>query len=97
MEYTFEGDTGVKMSFFKKLLFAIYYRDYKMFFSGNIDSNSKILMNRNVSERVKKVAPFFRYEDDPCIVLGDDGKLMWVIDGYTYSDRYPYAQNFGGV
>ena len=97
VEYTFEGDTGVKMSFFKKLLFAIYYRDYKMFFSGNIDSNSKILMNRNVSERVKKVAPFFRYEDDPCIVLGDDGKLMWVIDGYTYSDRYPYAQNFGGV
>ncbi|MBQ4087701.1 MAG: UPF0182 family protein [Clostridia bacterium] len=97
VEYTFEGDTGVKMSFFKKLLFSIYYRDYKMFFSGNIDSDSKILINRNVLERVQKVAPFFMYEKDPCIVLGDDGKLMWMIDGYTYSDRYPYAQNYGGA
>ncbi len=97
IEYTYEGDTGVKMSFFKKLMFALYYRDYKMFFSGNIDSESKILINRNVLERVKMVAPFFKYEGDPCIVLDDDGVLKWVIDAYTCSDRYPYAQNFGGV
>lgn len=97
IEYTYEGDSGVQMSFLKKLLFSIYYRDYKMFFSGNIDQESRILLNRNVMQRVQMVAPFFQYEEDPCIVLGDDGSLKWVIDGYTTSNQYPYAQNFGGV
>ncbi len=97
IEYTYDGDTGIELSFFKKLLFSIYYRDYKMFFSGNIDNSSKILINRNVAERVQKVAPFFKYENDPCITLDDNGELKWVIDGYTYSDQYPYAQNFNGV
>ena len=97
IEYTYTGDSGVKMSFLKKLLFSIYYGDYKMFFSGNIDSDSKILINRNVMKRVKKVAPFLKYEEDPQVVVDDDGKIMWIIDAYTYSDRYPYAQHFGGV
>lgn len=97
IEYTYTGESGVKLSFFKKLLFSIYYRDYKMFFSGNIDSDSKILINRNIMERVKMVAPFLKYEEDPQIIIDDDGNLMWIIDAYTYSDRYPYAQHFGGV
>lgn len=97
IEYTYDGDSGVQMSFFKKLLFSVYYRDYKMFFSGNIDSSSRILINRNISERVKMVAPFFKYEGDPCIVVDDDGAMKWVVDGYTYSDQYPYSQSFNGV
>lgn len=97
IEYTYEGDSGVQMSFVKKLLFSIYYGDYKMFFSGNIDSNSRILINRNVLDRVRTVAPFFRYEEDPCVVVDDDGAIKWVIDGFTTSDQYPYAQSFGGV
>ena len=97
IEYTYDGDSGVQMSFFKKLLFSVYYGDYKMFFSGNIDNSSKILINRNISERVKMVAPFFKYESDPCIVVDDDGAIKWVVDGYTYSDQYPYSQNFDGV
>lgn len=97
VEYTYEGDSGVKLGFFKKLLFSIYYGDYKMFFSGNIDADSKILINRNVLERVKKVAPFFSYEDDPCIVVDDNGEIKWVIDGFTTSNRYPYAQSYSGI
>ena len=97
IEYTYEGDSGVKLGFFKKLLFSLYYGDYKMFFSGNIDSESKILINRNVLERVKMVAPFFSYENDPCIVVDDNGEIKWVIDGFTTSDRYPYAQSYEGV
>ena len=85
------------MSFFKKLLFSIYYGDYKMFFSGNIDNSSKILINRNILERVKMVAPFFQYEGDPCIMVDDNGAIKWVVDGYTYSDQYPYSQSFNGV
>ena len=97
IEYTYDGDSGVQMSFFKKLLFSIYYGDYKMFFSGNIDNSSKILINRNILERVKMVAPFFRYEGDPCIMVDDNGAIKWVVDGYTYSDQYPYSQSFNGV
>ncbi len=97
VEYTYTGDSGVKMSFFKKLMFSLYYKDYKMFFSGNIDSDSKILINRNVMDRVKMVAPFLMYEEDPQVVVDDDGEIKWIIDAYTYSDKYPYAQKFSGV
>lgn len=97
IEYTYTGDSGVKMSFFKKLMFSIYYRDYKMFFSGNIDSDSKILINRNVMDRVKMVAPFLMYEEDPQIVVDDDGEIKWIIDAYTHSDKYPFSQTFNGV
>jgi len=97
VEYTYTGNSGVKMSFFKKLMFSLYYGDYKMFFSGNIDENSKILINRNVLKRVKMVAPFLKYEEDPQIVVDDNGEIKWVIDAYTYSDQYPYAQKVEGI
>lgn len=97
VEYTYTGDSGVKLSFFKKLMFSLYYRDYKMFFSGNIDSESKILINRNVMDRVRMVAPFLMYEEDPQVVVDDNGEIKWIIDAYTYSDKYPFAQNFNGV
>ena len=97
VEYTYTGDSGVKMSFFKKLMFSIYYGDYKMFFSGNIDSDSKILINRNVMDRARMVAPFLMYEEDPQIVVNDDGEIKWIIDAYTYTDKYPFSQTFGGV
>lgn len=97
VEYTYTGDSGVRLSFFKKLIFSLYYKDYKMFFSGNIDSESKILINRNVMDRVRMVAPFLMYEEDPQIVVDDNGEIKWIIDAYTYSDKYPFAQNFNGV
>ncbi len=97
VEYTYTGDSGVGLSFFKKLMFSLYYKDYKMFFSGNIDSDSKILINRNVLDRVKMVAPFLSYEEDPQVVVDDNGEIKWIIDAYTCSDQYPFAQTFGGV
>lgn len=97
VEYAYEGDSGISMGFFKKMLFSVYYGDYKMFFSKNIDENSRILINRNISERVKMVAPFFEYCDDPCAVVDDNGEIKWVIDGFTYSDQYPYAQKYDGI
>ena len=80
-----------------KLVFSLYYKDYKMFFSGNVDDESKILINRNVAERVKLVAPFLTYEEDPQIVVSDNGEIKWIIDAYTTSNQYPYAQTFSGV
>lgn len=97
IEYTYDGNTGIKLDFKNKLILSLYYKDYKMFFSGNVDENSKILINRNVMDRVKLVAPFLTYEPDPQIVVNDDGEIKWVIDAYTTSTQYPYAQSFAGV
>lgn len=97
IENTYDGNSGVKLSFMKRLIYSLYYKDYKMFFSGNIDSESKILINRNVMDRVKIVAPFLTYEEDPQIVVSDNGEIKWVIDAYTTSTQYPYSQNFSGV
>lgn len=97
IENTYDGDTGVKLSFMKRLIYSLYYKDYKMFFSGNIDSDSKILINRNVLDRVKIVAPFLTYEEDPQTVVSDNGEIKWVIDAYTISTQYPYSQQFSGV
>ncbi|MBQ3181947.1 MAG: UPF0182 family protein, partial [Clostridia bacterium] len=97
IENTYDGNTGVKLDFMKRLVFSLYYKDYKMFFSGNVDSDSKILINRNVMDRVKLVAPFLTYEEDPQVVVTDNGEIKWVIDAYTTSNQYPYAQTFSGV
>lgn len=94
-ENSFDGNTGVKLDFFKRLMFSIYYKDYKMLVSGNIDSESRILINRNILDRVNLVAPFFTYDSDPYIIVDDNGNLKWIIDGYTTSAYYPYAQPYG--
>ncbi len=62
-----------------------------LLFSDYINSESRLLMRRNVSDRVKQIAPFLLFEDDPYIVIGKDGKLYWMIDAFTTSDQYPYS------
>ena len=96
-ENSFDGKTGIKLDWLKRLMFSIHYGDYRMLVSGNMDSESRILINRNIMDRVKMVAPFFTYDSDPYIVLSDDGSLKWVIDGYTTSKEYPYAQFSGNI
>jgi uncharacterized membrane protein (UPF0182 family) len=91
----YQGDAGIKLNGINRLLFAIKERDYKILISKNINSDSRIIINRNIMERAKKIAPFIKYDDDPYIVLDEeDGKLYWVIDGYTVSDRYPYSKPY---
>lgn len=97
IQNTFDGNTGVRLSLFKRAMFALYYRDYRMLFSGNINHDSKILINRNVLQRVKRVAPFLRFDDDPYLVVSDGGELFWVINAYTTSQNYPYAQPYGDI
>jgi hypothetical protein len=55
------------------------------------------MLYRQIGERVRKVAPFLRYEPDPYLVIGQDGRLFWIIDAYTVSDKYPYSEPFGGA
>src|SRR5437867_2990050 len=58
---------------------------------------SRILYHRHIRERVAKVAPFLRLDQDPYLVITQGGRLVWLVDGYTISDRMPYAQPFGRV
>lgn len=92
----YDGKSGIKMTFLNKLIFAIKERNLNFMFSRDITSNSKILINRNIIERVNKIAPFLLYDKDPYVVI-NEGKLYWIIDGYTVSNRYPYSQPHGDI
>ena len=86
----YEGDAGIPMNFMNKSLFAMDRTNYKILFSNLITSDSKILLNRNILERAEKIAPFLTFDSNPYLVIHDGG-LVWVIDAYTSTDKYPYA------
>ncbi|NLT47030.1 MAG: UPF0182 family protein, partial [Clostridiales bacterium] len=90
---TYEGDAGIHLNLLNRVMFAIREQSLKILVSNNIDSNSKILIHRNIKERVEKIAPFLSYDADPYIVTVD-GKLYWMMDAYTYSSYYPYSEPF---
>lgn len=91
----YEGTAGIKMNFFNRILFSIREANLKMLVSSNINSNSKIIINRNVMDRIQTIMPYLAYEDDPYMVT-TDGKLYWMVDAYTTSSYYPYAEPFNG-
>ena len=95
-EYTYyEGNAGIKLNFFNRAVFAAREGSIQLLVSSNIDSDSKIIINRNVMERVRKIMPYLSYENDPYMVTVD-GKLYWMVDAYTTSANYPYSQPFDG-
>jgi len=90
--YTYTGKGGVPMgSLFTRLLFAIKYQEQRIVLSNLINSESKILFNRNPRERVAKVAPWLTLDGDPYPAI-IDGKILWIIDGYTTSSGYPNSR-----
>ncbi|MCH3965475.1 MAG: UPF0182 family protein [Clostridium sp.] len=90
----YEGNAGIKMNFLNRILFSLNQKSINFLLSRDIDSQSRILINRDIKDRVKKIAPFLSYDSDPYIVMSG-GKLYWILDGYTVSDRYPYSQPQG--
>ncbi len=89
----YEGTAGINMTLLNRILFSIREGSLNLLVSTNIDSDSKILVNRNIMQRVQTIAPFLTYDDDPYIVTVD-GKLYWIIDAYTTSSYYPYSEPF---
>ena len=96
-ENKYDGEGGDNLSFGKRLLYAAYFKDFKMLVSGNINSESKILLNRNIMKRVKMAAPFLAFDDDPYLIIDDSGKLIWALDAYTVSENYPYSERYNGI
>ena len=90
---TYEGTGGIRMGgFLRRVMLAFGRGDLaKVPFSDDIDSNSRLLMRRNIMARVTALAPFLTFDPDPYIVVGDDGRLQWIVDGFTSSDTYPYS------
>lgn len=88
----YNGKAGLSLNFLDRFVLAISKGDTKLAFSSNVQSTSKILLNRNVLKRVKTIMPYITYDENPYLVVTSDGNLVWVIDGYTTSNYYPYAQ-----
>ena len=91
-ETVYSGNAGLEANFLDRLVLAIKERDPKLVFSGNITSESKILTNRNIIERAKTIMPYLTYDEDPYMVITNDGELIWVLDAYTTTNNYPYSQ-----
>ncbi len=90
---TYEGSAGIKLNPLNRFMFAVKERSLKLLVSGNVNSDSRIIINRNIKERVKKIMPYLEYDSSPYMVTVD-GNLYWIIDAYTYTDRYPYSEPY---
>src|SRR3954469_13250393 len=93
---SYEGTGGIVIGgMVRRLLIALDRGDLgKLPFSDDVSAESRLLMRRNVRDRVMALAPFLVFDEDPYIVLGDDGRLSWIMDAFTVSDRYPYARRY---
>ena len=95
---TYRGTGGIPIgSLSRRLVFAARFGEPKIVLSDDLTRESRIMINRTVTERVQRVTPFFRFDRDPYIVVTDDGRLVWILDGYTTTDRYPYADPVRGL
>jgi uncharacterized membrane protein (UPF0182 family) len=97
-EYTFfSADTGVSLgNIFRRALFALRFGEPKIFLTWELGPKSRILMYRNIRERVRKLTPGILYDGDPYIVISG-GRLYWILDGYTVSSYFPYSQPYGSL
>ncbi len=88
----YDGNGGVPLSgLIRRMLYAVQFQAYEILVSGQLSGESRIIYHRNILDRVTTVAPFLRYDSDPYLVISE-GRLVWMVDAYTVSDRYPYAQ-----
>jgi uncharacterized membrane protein (UPF0182 family) len=89
----YPSGSGVKMnSFLRKVAFAVHFGEYNLFGSRLINDNSEMLWVRDIRDRVKKIAPFLNFDSDPYPVVAN-GEVKWIIDAFTTTNRYPYAEN----
>jgi uncharacterized protein len=94
----YAGRGGVPIAgFLRKLAFAIRFGEIKIMLSDDLTGESRVMLYRRVAERVRQAAPFLRFDRDPYLVITGEGRLVWIVDAYTTTDRYPYAQPDRGL
>jgi uncharacterized membrane protein (UPF0182 family) len=90
---SYEGRAGVPLdSFWRKVLFSTHHATLRILLSEDITRDSRILYHRQIQERVNKIAPFITFDRDAYLVIAQGGRLFWIIDGYSMSDRFPYSE-----
>ena len=99
----FEGSGGIALNnLWRRTLFALHYGDLPLLLSQSFTDESQILIRRAIKDRIERIAPFLWLDADPYLVISE-GRLTWIQDAYTYSDRYPYSEpvaaprGFGGM
>jgi len=89
----YEGQGGVQVqSMPRRLLFAAYFRSLKVLLSSDITTESRAMYFRNIRVRAMKALPFLTFDPDPYMVVSEEGRLLWFLDGYTHTNRYPYSE-----
>ena len=89
------GTTGIKLdNTLMRLLFSLRFRDLDLMISDQVTADSQLLFHRSLSDRLSRIAPFLKFDKDPYIVVDDSGRLVYIQDAYTTSDRFPNAQAF---
>ena len=92
VETVYSGADGVRIGGLgRRLLFSVGFQSLQILFSNDITAESRVLYHRNITDRVTTIAPFLRYDEDPYLVVSDDGRLFWIRDAYTSTSRYPYS------
>ncbi|HEY7736814.1 MAG TPA: UPF0182 family protein [Candidatus Limnocylindrales bacterium] len=95
VETRWSGDTGISLgSTLPRLLFALRFGDLDLLISDQVTGGSQLLFHRTLADRVPRIAPFLRYDKDPYLVVDGSGRLVWIWDAYTTSDRFPHANGF---
>ena len=90
---TYDGRGGVPVaSFARRLLYAFHFGSFNILLSRDVTARTRILYNRSIADRARRALPFLAFDRDPYMVIAGDGRLKWLIDGYTTTDRYPYSQ-----
>lgn len=93
---TYEGTAGIEMNLLNRFMFTVREQSLKILVSTNINSDSRIIINRDVLKRVNEIMPYLSYEDNPYLVTVD-GNLYWIIDAYTTSSNYPYSEPYNAA
>lgn len=91
-EYVYDGKAGLELNFLDRIILALRQGDVNLALSSNISKDSKILINRNIIQRAKTILPNVIYDEEPYLVVSEEGRLVWVLDAYTVTNKYPYSQ-----
>jgi uncharacterized protein len=93
---TYQGDGGFAVGSGLRRFSVAWATDdlSKLPFSDDVTNESRVLMHRNISDRIKRIAPFFTYDTDPYIMVDDAGRLIWIVDGYVTSDTFPLSRHY---
>ncbi|MBE3597686.1 MAG: UPF0182 family protein [Limnochordaceae bacterium] len=94
--HRYEGKDGIALTLWNRLLFAARFGSTELLLSPEVSAKSRVLMYRTVMERLQRLMPFLRYDRDPYPIVTRDGHVLWMVDAYTTTDRFPYARPMAG-